>query len=111
MIYGDRDPGDLISKMNSRRDKYDISGKVHISVGEKEIYRMMKEYDGVIIWDLPANIRNRYLKHCFAHSIRCYLSPKICLTHRFLLRRTWDFLLSSVQQNGCWILLFRVLES
>ena len=77
MIYGDRDPGDLISKMNSRRDKYDISGKVHISVGEKEIYRMMKEYDGVIIWDLPANIRNRYLKHCFAHSIRCYLSPKI----------------------------------
>ena len=61
MIYGDRDPGDLISKMNSRRDKYDISGKVHISVGEKEIYRMMKEYDGVIIWDLPANIFNRYL--------------------------------------------------
>ena len=77
VIYGDRDPGDLISKMNSRRDKYDISGKVHISVGEKEIYRMMKEYDGVIIWDLPANIRNRYLKHCFAHSIRCYVSPKI----------------------------------
>ena len=35
MIYGDRDPGDLISKMNSRRDKYDISGKVHISVGEQ----------------------------------------------------------------------------
>lgn len=77
VIYGDRDPGDLISKMNSRRDKYDISGKVHISVGEKEIYRMMKEYDGVIIWDLPANIRNRYLKHCFAHSIRCYVTPKI----------------------------------
>ena len=77
VIYGDRDPGDLISKMNSRRDKYDISGKVHISVGEKEIYRMMKEYDGVIIWDLPSQIRNRYLKHCFAHSIRCYLSPKI----------------------------------
>ena len=37
----------------------------------------MKEYDGVIIWDLPSQIRNRYLKHCFAHSIRCYLSPKI----------------------------------
>ena len=77
VIYGDRDPGDLINKMNSRKDKYDISGKVHIRVGEKEIYRMMKDYDGVIIWDLPSNIRNRYLKHCFAHSIRCYLSPKI----------------------------------
>ena len=31
----------------------------------------------MIIWDLPSGIRNQYLKHCFAHSIRCYLSPKI----------------------------------
>ena len=48
VIYGDRDPGDLIHKMNSRRDKYNISGKVHIDAGEKEIHKMMKEYDGVI---------------------------------------------------------------
>lgn len=78
VIYGDRDPGDdLISKMNSRKDKYDISGKVHVSVGEKEIHKMMRDYDGVIIWDLPSTERNRYLKFCFAHSIRCYVSPKI----------------------------------
>ena len=78
VIYGDRDPGDdLIHKMNSRKDKYDISGKVHVSKGEKEIHRMMRYYDGVIIWDLPSTERNRYLKFCFAHSIRCYVSPKI----------------------------------
>ena len=78
VIYGDRDPGDdLIHKMNSRKDKYEISGKVHSSVGEKEVHKMMREYDGVIIWDLPSAERNRYLKHCFAHSIRCYVSPKI----------------------------------
>lgn len=78
VIYGDRDPGDdLIHKMNSRRDKYDISGKVHIREGEERIHQMMKEYEGVIIWDLPSAVRNRYLKYCFAHSIRCYMSPKI----------------------------------
>ena len=78
VIYGDRDPGDdLIHKMNSRKDKYDISGKVHVSTGEKEIHKMMRDYDGVIIWDLPSTERNRYLKFCFAHSIRCYVSPKI----------------------------------
>lgn len=77
VIYGDRDPGDVIHKMNSRKDKYDISGKVHISEGEQKIHEMMEHYEGVIIWDLPSNIRNRYLKYCFAHSIRCYLSPKI----------------------------------
>lgn len=38
---------------------------------------MMNEYEGVIIWDLPSSIRNRYLKYCFDHSIRCYMSPKI----------------------------------
>ena len=34
VIYGDRDPGDVIHKMNTRKDKYDISGKV-ISVRAK----------------------------------------------------------------------------
>lgn len=77
VIYGDRDPGDLIQKMNSRSDKYNVSGKVHVDKGEKAIHQMMRDYEGVIIWDLPSNIRNRYLKYCFAHSIRCYMSPKI----------------------------------
>lgn len=84
VIYGDRDPGDdLIHKMNSRKDKYDISGKVHISVGEEKIHQMMQDYDGVIIWDLHSTERNRYLKYCFAHSVRCYVSPKISDHHSY----------------------------
>lgn len=77
VIYGEREPDELIQKMNSRKDRYNISGKVHVDVGEKEIYKMMRDYEGVIIWDLPSQIRNRYLKYCFAHSIRCYVTPKI----------------------------------
>lgn len=77
VIYGERDPGDLIHKMNSRKDKYNISGKVHVRTGEEKIHEMLQDYDGVIIWDLPSEIRNRFLKYCFAHSIRCYFSPKI----------------------------------
>lgn len=77
IIYGDRSPGDLIQKLNSRSDKYDISGLVHIKRGEEEICGMIDHYEGVIIWDLPADIRNRYLKYCFDHSVRCYVSPKI----------------------------------
>ncbi|MDQ9813665.1 hypothetical protein RFZ01_04365, partial [Acinetobacter pittii] len=63
--------------MNSRKDKYNVSGKVHVKAGESIIHEMMEDYDGVIIWDLPSSERNRYLKYCFAHSIRCYMSPKI----------------------------------
>lgn len=77
VIYGERKPDQLIKKMQARRDKYNISGQVHVDVGEKEICRRMKEYEAVIIWDLPSQIRNRYLKYCFVHSIRCYITPKI----------------------------------
>lgn len=77
VIYGSRSPHDMIQKMNSRRDKYKVAGAVNIEVGEEEVHRQMENYDGVIIWDLPVEIRNRYLKYCFKHSIRCYLSPKI----------------------------------
>ena len=44
---------------------------------KKKIHQMMQDYDGVIIWDLHSTERNRYLKYCFAHSVRCYVSPKI----------------------------------
>lgn len=77
VIYGDRTPDELIHKMQSRRDKYNICEKVHINEGEQVIFRKMREYEAVIIWDLPSQIRNRYLKYCFAHSIRCYITPKI----------------------------------
>ena len=77
VIYGNRDPGDVIDKMNRRKDKYNVSAKVNVDRGEDVIHRMMEDYDGVIIWDLDAEPRNQYLKYCFAHSIRCYMSPKI----------------------------------
>lgn len=77
LIYGDRKPDVFLQKVTKRKDKYEICGKVHISAGEEAIFRMMKEYEAVIIWDLPAAIRNRLLKYCFAHSIRSYVTPKI----------------------------------
>lgn len=77
VIYGDRDPGELIQKMYSRKDRYDISGKININEGEEKIHETMKNYEGIIIWDLPSGIRNKYLKYCFENSVRCYLSPKV----------------------------------
>lgn len=77
VIYGQRTPDELVQKMQSRKDKYNICEQIHIDQGEQVIFRKMKEYEAVIIWDLPSQIRNRYLKYCFAHSIRCYITPKI----------------------------------
>lgn len=77
IVYGDRSPDDFLKKMMKRRDKFTIREKIHISEGENVIYRKMRQYDAVVIWDLPAEIRNELLKFCFSHSIRCYQTPKI----------------------------------
>ena len=78
LVYGDRKPDSFVKKVDKRNDKYDICAKVNINeAGEEAVYRMIREYEAVIIWDLPSAIRNRLLKYCFSHSIRCYVTPKI----------------------------------
>jgi len=77
VIYGEHAPDQFLKKLMRRRDKFSIGEKIHISAGEKEIFKKIREYDAVVIWDLPSQIRNRFVKFCFSHSIRCYMTPKI----------------------------------
>ena len=77
IIYGEYKPDDFIEKLAKRSDKYAVNGVMNVSLGEKEIKKSIRDYEAVIIWDLPAQIRNEYLKYCFSHSIRCYVTPKI----------------------------------
>lgn len=77
VVYGDRSPEDFLKKMMKRRDKFAIREKVHVKEGREAIYKKMRQYDAVVIWDLPAELRNDFVKFCFSHSIRCYQTPKI----------------------------------
>ena len=77
VIYGKYDPDEFLRKMIRRRDQFAIGEKVHVSVGQSELFKRMRRYDTVFIWDLPAEIRNNLVKFCFSHSIRCYVTPKI----------------------------------
>ncbi len=77
VIYGKYDPDEFLRKMIRRRDQFAIGEKVHVSVGQSELFKRMRRYDAVFIWDLPAEIRNNLVKFCFSHSIRCYMTPKI----------------------------------
>ncbi|MCR4650424.1 MAG: exopolysaccharide biosynthesis polyprenyl glycosylphosphotransferase [Lachnospiraceae bacterium] len=77
LIYGDHDTGSIRSKFASRKDKYDIVALKYMS--EEGIYDDMisSEYDGVVLWDVPATVRNKMLKYMYAHNIRVYMMPKI----------------------------------
>ena len=77
MIYGDRNPGDLRDKLETREDKYAIKEMVPISLGLDTIKEKINGYSAVVIGDLPSHERNVLLKYCFEKDIRCYSIPKL----------------------------------
>ena len=77
VIYGNYPPDDLIAKINSRKDKYNICMSVSYKIGYVKLYTMAKEYEAVVLCDLPAEARNQIMKFCYQESIRTYVTPKI----------------------------------
>ena len=77
LIYGDFNPKQLMEKLDSRKDRYQIREMIHLCAGVDVILEKIREYDTIIIGDIPSRERNRFLKFCYWHEIRCYSVPKI----------------------------------
>lgn len=83
LIHGDRSVEGLLSKFESRRDKYVITGSVHVGEGFEAVCKKITEaYDSgecnaVVIGDISVEERSPLLKFCYGRSIRVYLIPKI----------------------------------
>jgi exopolysaccharide biosynthesis polyprenyl glycosylphosphotransferase len=80
MIYGDERSVSLKLKFDSTQGntgKYHVDKLVSADVGLDELKNMIKDYDAVIISDIPAELRNDILKYCYAKGVRTYLTPKI----------------------------------
>lgn len=77
VVYGEWSPEFLVEKINTRNDKYNICGMIHISEGFEAITSKLKNYEAVVICDTPPEIRNDILKYCYKHSMRVYVTPKI----------------------------------
>lgn len=77
MVYGEHNPGDLRSKLETREDKYAIKEMVPISLGLDAIKEKICGYKAVVIGDIPSHERNVHLKYCFEKDIRCYSIPKL----------------------------------
>ncbi|MBQ8687532.1 MAG: exopolysaccharide biosynthesis polyprenyl glycosylphosphotransferase [Ruminococcus sp.] len=77
IIYGERAAADLVTKMSRRVDKYMICESVSASQSWTEMQEAIDRYEGVILCDMPGQIRNDILKYCFAAKVRVYVAPKI----------------------------------
>lgn len=77
LVHSNKPMFHLMNRIAAREDKYEIALMVSVEKGLDEIIRLSKEYDGVIIGDIPAEMRNRLIKRCYASNIRSYTVPKI----------------------------------
>lgn len=78
LVCYDRDPDDMIDKMSSRQDKYEICDIADLNEEQlNDVCDMVKDYEAVLIYDIPAYERNIILKRCFTESVRTYVTPKI----------------------------------
>lgn len=77
VIYGNYAPDELIAKINTRKDKYNICASVSYRVGYEKLYPMILHYNAVVLCDLPAEARNQIMKFCYQESVRTYVTPKI----------------------------------
>lgn len=78
LVCYDRNPNDMIVKMSSRQDKYEICDIADLNEEPLEaVCDMVDNYEAVLIYDIPAYERNIILKKCFTESVRTYVTPKI----------------------------------
>jgi len=77
VVYGRYAPDDLIEKINSRKDKYNICETVSCTIGYRRLFELMEKYPTVVLCDLPAETRNDLMKFCYQKSIRAYCTPKL----------------------------------
>ena len=77
LIYGHKRGVSLKIKMDSRKDKYNISKLISAEEGYEAIINEIPKHDAVILNDVPAELRNDILKFCYQYRVRTYVAPKL----------------------------------
>ena len=75
-VYGDYD-NDLARKIDGVRYKYKVLDRISCHEDEENIRQRIKDYDAVLLNDIPAHEENTMLKICFETEKRVYFVPKI----------------------------------
>ena len=77
IIYDEYSPEVFIEKLKHRKDKYALKQVINVSEGIDKLEEAIKASEGVILYDIHAEMRNKLLKICFENNIRAYTTTKI----------------------------------
>lgn len=77
VIYGRFQLNVLLAKLASRPDKFDVQETISANNDIEVLKAKASAYQSILLADIPSEIRNKLLKHCYENDIRCYSVPKI----------------------------------
>ncbi|MBQ7990263.1 MAG: sugar transferase [Oscillospiraceae bacterium] len=77
MIYGSRQAVSVVKKMARHDDRFLVCKAVNVSEGTDAVLEAVREYDAVIICDVPGQMKNDIIKACYDSHKRVYIVPKI----------------------------------
>ncbi len=77
IIYGSHLATEIVYKMSKMEDKFVISESANVDEGFEELVKKIDKFEGVIICDVPARLRNDILKYCYQQNKNVYVIPKI----------------------------------
>lgn len=77
LVQGKTPQKDFLLKIKNNTDGYDVCKKIDYKEGIEKVCRDVLDFDGVFLYDIPAEDRNAILKYCYKHNITCFVVPKI----------------------------------
>ncbi len=77
LIYSDRDPDNIVKKIETREDKYLIDDRIHCDSPAEDIRNAIRRHKAVLLCDVPSGRRNKIIKYCYMHDKRAYVTPKL----------------------------------
>lgn len=77
IIYGSHLATEIVYKMSKKEDKFVISESANVDEGYDKLVQRIDRFEGVVICDVPARLRNDILKYCYQQNKNVYVIPKI----------------------------------
>ena len=77
LVYGSEQGIVLKLKMDSRQDKYHVTELISADRSFEEICSHFAGHDSVILSEVPVELRDRILTHCYRSRIRVYVAPEL----------------------------------
>lgn len=77
ILYGQYLPQPFIERTNLLKEKFKVNRYFSVNEEEERLFKEVLEHDTVMLYDVPIQKRNTYLKFCYKHKKSVIITPKI----------------------------------